>query len=448
MIMVHTQNGMHAMNFVCFLTFLTFVFIFGLIIWEKIPRMYLAICGAVLVIVLGVFDIREAINTISWETIGFLLGMFLLVEMLVEAGFFRWVALVLARKLNYQPIKILIFFPLLAFGLSAFINSITVMVFLTVVTLELGRLLKFDPVPVVISEVVLSNIGGAATLVGDPPNVILGTVLGFNFNDFLIHNGPIAVLSGLAALGVSFLMNRKAFSHLHPDADLTGIKNIEPRSQIKDKFLLKCGLIGMAAALIFLIGRPLFEKLGIPMYVSTSSLLPAFIILTFGGKRIYKHHFMRRIDAETIMFFIGLFILVGALEKRFIIQMTADFLSSLFKTPFGFVSSTFWGSGIVSAFVDNVPLAMAMAYIIKQSVAAKIIPGAGIMVWATSLGVDLGGNLTPIGASANVVAYSSLEKNEIKVGWGRWLKLALPQGLAALLVSYAGILFKMRLGFF
>jgi len=136
------------------------------------------------------------------------------------------------------------------------------------------------------------------------------------------------------------------------------------------------------------------------------------------------------------------------MEKRFIIQMAANFLGDLFKTPAGFVSSIFWGSGIFSAFVDNVPLAMAMTYIIKQSVASKIVPGAGIMVWATSLGVDLGGNLTPIGASANVVAYSSLEKEGIKIGWGRWLKLALPQGLAALLVSYLGILLKLHLKFF
>ncbi|MDO8489262.1 MAG: SLC13 family permease [Candidatus Omnitrophota bacterium] len=448
MMMVYTQNGMHAMNFVCLLTFLVFIFIFGLIIWEKIPRMYLAICGAVFVIVLGVFDINEAINTVSWETIGFLLGMFLLVEILVEAGFFRWVALVLAKKLNYEPIKILIFFPLLSFGLSAFVNSITVMVFLSVATLELSRLLKFDPVPVVIAEVVLANIGGAGTLVGDPPNVILGTVLGFNFNDFLIHNAPIAILAALAALGVSFFMSKNKFLKLDYNTQLEGIKNIQPSSQIKDWFLLKLGLIGMGVALVFLIGRPLFERFGIPMHVSTSSLLPAFLILTFGGRRVYKHHFMRRIDAETIMFFIGLFIMIGALEKRFIIQMAANFLADIFKGTTGFVSSIFWGSGIISAFVDNVPLAMAMTFIIKQSVASKIVNGAGILVWATSLGVDLGGNLTPIGASANVVAYSALEKEGIKIGWGRWIKLALPPGLAALLVSYLGILLKLHFKFY
>lgn len=448
MVMVPTPDGMHAMNFLCFLTFLTFIFIFGLIIWEKIPRMYLAICGAVLVIAFGVFDIKEAIDAVSWETIGFLLGMFLLVEILVESGFFRWAALILAKKLNYRPIRILVFFPVLAFGLSAFINSIAVMVFLTVVTLELSRLLKFDPVPVVISEVVLANIGGAATLVGDPPNVILGTVLNFSFNDFLLNNGPIAILAAVAALGVNFLMNKKVFSQLHPEADLAGIKDIDPRSQIKDWFLLKLGLIGMFVALFFLIGRPLFERAGINVYVSTASLLPAFLILTFGGKRVYKHHFMRRIDSETIIFFIGLFILVGALEKRSIIQLAANFLGESFKTSFGFVSSIFLGSAIVSAFVDNVPLAMAMTYIIKQSAVTKIVSGTGILVWAISLGVDLGGNLTPIGASANVVAYSTLEKKEIKIGWRRWLKLALPQGLAALLVSYLCILLKLHLKLF
>ena len=445
---VQTANGPHTMNFLCYLTLVTFVFIFGLIIWEKIPRMYLAVFGAVAVLVLGVFDIQEAIDFVNWETIGFLLGIFILVEILVESGFFRWVALSIAKTLKYEPLKILIFFPLLAFGLSAFVDSITVMLFLSVVTLELSSFLKFDPVPVIVSEVVLSNIGGSATLVGDPPNVILGTVLGFNFNAFLVHNGPIAVIAGLSALGVSYMMNKNKFISVHPVLELKDIESLTPRSQIKDIFLLRCGLIGMGFTLIFLIGRPFFNKIGLPIYASTASLLPAFSLLTFGGKRIHQHHFMRKIDSETIMFFIGLFILIGALEKQYIIQMAANFMALLFKHQTGFVSSIFWSSGLISAFVDNVPLAMAMTYIIKQAAASKIVSGIAIMVWSVSLGVDLGGTLTPIGASANVVAYSSLEKNGNKVGWGRWLKLALPQGLAALLVAYVGILIKMKLKFF
>ncbi|MCX6353663.1 MAG: SLC13 family permease [Candidatus Aureabacteria bacterium] len=436
------------MNFVCFLTFVTFIVVFGLIIWEKIPRMYLALFGAVFVVALGVFDITQAIAVVNWETIGFLLGMLLLIEILAESGFFRWVSLVLARALKYQPLKILIFFPVLSFILSAFINSITVMVFLSVITYELSKLLKFDLLPVIVSEVVLSNIGGAATLVGDPPNIILGTVLGFGFIDFLVHNAPIAIIAGGAAICVSYMMNRNKFARLHPHVELEEIKNIVPRSQITNHYLLKCGLTGITVALILLIGKPLFERLGIPVHISTASLLPAFAILTFGGKKIYRHHFIRRIDSESLLFFIGLFILIGALEKRFIIQASVNYLASLFTTSGGFISSIFWGSSIFSAFVDNVPLAMAMSYVIKQSVMDRIVPAAGILVWATSLGVDLGGTLTPIGASSNVVAYSYLEKNGIKVSWGRWLRLALPQGIIALVISYLGILIKLHLNFF
>lgn len=438
----------HQMNLICFLALIVFILIFGMLVWEKVPRIYLSIFGAVMMLVLGVFDIQEAVGFVSWETIGFLLGIFLLIEILAESGFFRWVALTLAGRLNYSPRKILIFFPLLSGLMAAFIDSITVMVFLTAITLELSRFLKFDPAPVVISEVLLANIGGSATVMGDPPNVILGTVLGFSFNDFVVHNGPISLVASLAAAGVSYLMNKKEFARLSPPPLLQEIEKTATPSQIKDRYLLKCGLAGMGFTLFFLIGRPLLEGLGMPVSVSTASLLPSFVILTFGGQRIYRHHFIRRIDAETILFFIGLFVLIGALEKRFIIQAAAGFLASLTKNAQGFVGSVFWGTGIFSAVVDNVPLAMAMTYIIKQSTAARLVPGMGILVWATSLGADLGGNLTPIGASANVVAYSTLQKNGIKIGWGKWLKYAFLPGIAAMGISYICIFLKLRYNFF
>jgi Na+/H+ antiporter NhaD/arsenite permease-like protein len=424
------------------------VVIFGLIAWEKMPRMCLAILGAVIVMVLGVLDVTEAANAVSWETIGFLLGMFLLIEILVEAGFFRWIALSVARGLHYSPLRILVFFPLLAFIMSAFINSITVMVFLSVVTYELGRLLKFDAVTVIVSEVVLANIGGAGTLIGDPPNVILGTQLGFGFNAFILHNGPIALAAAVAAVGVNYWTHRRRFADAAIGVDLTSVKSIDLRAQLGDRYLLVCGLAGMVVALALLIGRPLWNHLHIPINIATASLFPAFAILTFGGKRIHRHQFMRRIDAETLLFFIGLFIIVAALEKRFIIQMAANSITALFTTPLGFVSSTYWGAAIVSALVDNVPLAMGMAPVIKQSVAHSIVPTAGIMVWATSMAVDLGGNLTPIGASANVVAYSFLEKSGVRLGWKRWFRLALPPGLIALAVGYVGIVLKLKFGFY
>ena len=445
---MQTPYTSHPMDVICFLTLITFVVIFGLIMWERIPRMYLAVLGAVLVVALGVFDVQEAVNAVNWETIAFLWGMFLLVEILVEAGFFNWVSWMVAKGLDYDPLKILIFFPILSFVLSALINSITVMLFLSVVTFNLSRHLKFDPLPVVVSEVVLANIGGAATLVGDPPNVILGTALGLGFNDFLIHNGPVALAAGAAAMILIYFMHRKNFMEYRKNQDGEELRRMTTKAQIKDLYLLRCGIAGMAVMLVLLIGRPLLSQWHIPISIALSSLLPAFMILTFGGRRIYQCHFMRRIDSETLLFFIGLFVLIGALEKRFIIQTAADFLASLFKTPAGFISSIFWGGGFFSAFVDNVPLAMAMTFIIKQSVIDHLVPGIGIMVWATSLGVDLGGNLTPIGASANVVAYSYLQKSGIGVGWGRWARLALPPALAAMAVSYIAVLLKLWFKFF
>lgn len=445
--MVQTAHGLHSMDWLCLLTFIIFLFVFGLLIFEIIPRMYLAMFGAIILVLVGVFNWHEAMAAVSWETIGFLLGMFLLTEILVEAGFFRWIAMVLARAVHYDPVKILIFFPVLSFFLSSFLSSITVMIFLSVITFELSRILKFDPVPIVISEVVLSNIGGAAILVGDPPNVILGTVLGFGFSDFLIHNGPIALFAGTGALAVNYWMNRKDFVRTYSHKEIVKLEHMRPGANLKDKHLLAAGLLGMTLTLLLLITRPYLNKIGIPMDVATASLFPAFIILTFGGKKIYKHNFIRKIDAETLMFFIGLFILIGALEKKHIIQLVVNSLASSFATAWSFLSTIFWGSAVISGFVDNVPLAMTMTSIIKESVTEGIVPALGIMVWAVSLGVDLGGNLTPIGASANVVAYAYMEKSGEKMNWLRWFKLAFLPSFAALLISYIGVFLKFYFKF-
>ncbi len=442
------MQEVHTMGWLCLLVVATFIIIFGLIAFEKVPRTYIAIFGAVLMIVFGVFDIQEAVAFVNWETIGFLWGTFLLIEVLVEAGFFNWTALVLARQLDYQPVKIFIFFPILGFFLSGLINSLTVMIFLSVITFQLGKLLRFDPVPVIVTEVILANIGGAATLVGDPPNVILGTVLGFGFNEFVVHNGPVAFLSAAGALVTSYLLNRKDFIKSHQPFDLRLIQESLSRMMIKDVYLLRWGLFGLIFMLILLMGRPFLVQLNLPVSIAAASLLPAFLVLTLGGPKIFRHHFMRRIDSETLIFFLGLFILIGALEKQFIIQAMADWLANFFPTPFLFIGSLFWGSAIFSAFVDNVPLAMAMASLIKSGLGEGMSISAGLLVWTISLATDLGGNLTPIGSSANVVAYAYLQKNRQKINWGRWFILALIPSLVALMISYGAILIKMAVGFY
>ena len=184
-----------------------FVLAYIAIASEKFPRHWVALLGGSLLILFGVLTPSEALTYISWETLGLVAGMFTLVAILVQAGFFTWLAMTSLRKVNYHPASLFVILILLAAFLAAFMDSITVMLFLAALTLQLCRLLNLDPVPLIIAEVCAANTGGSATLVGDPPNVILGTTLGFNFTDFATNTGPIAVVGALILLGI-FLFDK------------------------------------------------------------------------------------------------------------------------------------------------------------------------------------------------------------------------------------------------
>src|SRR4030042_4165000 len=189
-------------------------------------------------ILFKVFTLTESIQFVNWETIGLLFGMFIIVTALSDAGFFTYLALVIAKMLKYSPTRIFLVFPIITFILSGFMDSITVMLFFATLTYELCRMLKIDPIPLVITEVLLANVGGSATLVGDPPNVILGLKLGFYFNDFVIHNGPIAIVAGAACLFYCYMVSRKKLisgGHI-------SVKNMElmvPEEAIVDRKKMK-----------------------------------------------------------------------------------------------------------------------------------------------------------------------------------------------------------------
>ena len=191
-----THNGTFRRNRPCDLSCA-----YGTLATEKINRTIVVGAGSLVLLITGVLTLSEAINYVNWETIGLLFGMFIIVVVLSDAGFFSYVAFILAKRLNYSPRAMLIVFPLLAGLLASFVNSITVMLFLAAITIEIARLVKIDPVPLVVAEVVVANIGGASTLIGGPPNVILGTQLGFGFNEFVRNNGPIALAAALLSWG-------------------------------------------------------------------------------------------------------------------------------------------------------------------------------------------------------------------------------------------------------
>lgn len=415
---------------------------------EKFPRQAVALLGAVALILLQVFSIQEAFTFVDWETIGLLFGMFLLVVNLAEVGFFTWLASAIAKRLNYRPTYIFIVFPLLAAGMAAFMDSITVILFLSALTVRIAKIIKVDPVPLVIAEVCAANTGGASTLVGDPPNVILGTMLGLNFNDFVVHTGPIALASTLTLVFVFYVMNRKMLQAAECGIDRAEIREINEAERITDPHLLKLGLVAFGVAVFLLVTHNgLSQFTGIALTTATSALIPALGLMIVGGEA--TGHIIRKIDIESLLFFIGLFIIVGALEKtQFIAMVAQQIFAAASGNPWGLALMLHWGSGFTSAVVDNIPLALAMGYVLKDIASLPGSPPFTLMVWALALGVDIGGNMTPVGASANVVAYTLLEHSYGKIGWWRWITMAVPPTIAAMLVATLILYMKYLIGWY
>ncbi len=216
--------------------------------------------------------------------------------------------------------------------------------------------------------------------------------------------------------------------------------------------LLEIGRAGPANALLVAMVLLLFhgwvqKDLGIPLTAPLASLLPAFVILSLSGPK--AEHLLRKVDYDVLLFFIGLFIVVGGLEKTGAIQSLANLGAEAFRDrPITLVSTLLWFSAVVSAVVDNVPLALSMGYVIRDMAGQAGVPALSLMVWAVSLGTDIGGNGTPIGASANVVAYAALEKKDLRIGWGRWMYLAVLPTVVALLICNFGLAVKHWVGFF
>lgn len=420
------------------------------IISEKFPRHWVALLGGALLVVFGVLSPEAALNYINWETLGLLAGMFLLVSILQEAGFFAWLAMNAVRQVNYRPAALFVVLILLAAFLAMWMDSITVMLFLSALTVQLCRLLKFDPVPLVIAEVCAANTGGAATLVGDPPNVILGTTLGFNFADFVTHTGPISLVASLTLLGYFYLVNRKALKMAQVALNQATIDEIEQLHQEPlHAHLTRVGLTGFLMAVFLLVFHiPLSTLSGLPITAAVAALIPAGIAL-IALRDDQRKKALLKVDGESILFFAGLFMLIGGLEKVQLFEKLAEVLAvAANSSPTTLVMALHWGPGLLSGVLDNVPLALAMSYVLKDLAAMPGMPALALMVWSLALGVDIGGNLTPIGASANVVAYAYMEHNHGSIGWKRWLLLAVPPTLLVMVIASLLVFFKSQIGWY
>jgi Na+/H+ antiporter NhaD/arsenite permease-like protein len=417
---------------------------------EKFPRHWVALLGGALLVMFGVLTPTDALSYISWETLGLIAGMFVLLSILYEAGFFSWLAMSAVRKVNYHPASLFVLLIFMSALLAMLMGSITVMLFLSALTLQLCRLLGIDPVPLIIAEVCAANTGGAGTLVGDPPNMILGTTLGFNFSDFAIHAGPISLAAALLLVTFFYFANRKALKKAHSILTAESIEEVERlHDEPVHAHLTRVGLTGFLMAVFLLAFHiPLSHLTGLPINAATASLIPAGVAL-IAMRDDQRKKILLKVDGESILFFTGLFVIIGGLEKVHVFEALATGLAQISSAnPTALVLALHWGPGFVSGIVDNVPLALAMTYVLKDLAVIPGMPALGLMVWSLALGVDIGGNLTPVGASANVVAYSYIEHNHGLVGWKRWMMIAVPPTIAAMILVSFLIILKGQIGWY
>jgi Na+/H+ antiporter NhaD/arsenite permease-like protein len=360
-----------------------------------------------------------------------------MVEGLGEVGFFRWICLLLAKMVNYKVVPILVVFMLLSGFLSMFIDSITVLLFLAMVTIELSRLLKFDPVPVIIAEIFAANTGGAATMSGDPPNIIIGTGLGYTFTDFAFNTGPIAWIGMLLTLAFFYFAFRKILTAPHGDSATPTAHYPQPSEAIVDPLHFRINA-GIFVAIVVLIVT--HAQTGISM--ALIGVIAALITMLAASRK--AGHIISRVDWRTLLFFIGLFICVGGLEETGVLEMLAHYIGNVSGGNIVLVIPLIlWISAFASAIVDNIPFAATMVPVI-----VNLSRTAGIklptLAWTLALGTDIGGNATPIGASANVVGTAIAEKEGHPISWGRFCKYAFPAMLMVvglcwlyLLIRYA-----------
>ena len=436
------------------LAVLIFVAMFVLIVMDKIERQIVTLaCGVLtLILVFGVgmhsmdailetLNVRsiftpgfwyavgaeESSSGINWATIIFIAGMMVMVEGMAKAGFFQWLCMRLAKLVNYKPIPLFVVFMVMAAVLSMFIDSITVILFLAAVTVELAKLLHIDPIPMILSEIFCANLGGSATMCGDPPNIIIGTSLGYTFGDFLTNTGLLAGIALIVVIIYFFLVYRKELIQEEGQGvDPSSIPDPKEAITNKKDFIVSCVIFGCAVVL-------LVSHAQTHLTVAFIGAVIALVTLIAAGKDAVG--LLKKVDYKTLLFFVGLFMVVGGLEQTGILELIAGFIGDVSGgNIYVMIAIIIWISAVASAFVDNIPFAATMIPVVK-SLAATTGADLSVLAWALSMGTDIGGSATPIGASANVVGTSVAAKNGYPIGWGKYCKTAAPATIIVVAIS-------------
>jgi Na+/H+ antiporter NhaD/arsenite permease-like protein len=392
-------------------------------------RTKVALVGAAIVVVVGALDVDTAIDSVDWATLGLLVGMMIIVGLTEPTGVFSYLALQVARLSRGRPFRLIVLLALMTGVLSAFLDNLTAILLVVPISLQLSRLLGLPVVPLVLVQVMASNIGGTATLIGDPPNIMIGThVEQLSFVDFIVVLGPVAAVTLLVMTLLLFAFFRRSLTPA-PDAR-ERISELDPRAQLKHERLLPILAVLGGTIVGFFLHAPLHVE---PVVVAMTG---ATVMLLVAGREL--EWALERVEWGTIFFFLGLFIMVGALEERGIIGRVADGFADITggsKTAEALV--ILWGAAAGSALVDNIPFTAAMIPVVDE---LQTDGFDDTTWWALALGACFGGNATLIAAAANVAAVSALARSGTRITFLQFLAIGLPITVVSLVIATAYLL--------
>jgi len=365
----------------------------------------------------------ESSSGINWATIIFIAGMTVMVEGMGHAGFFNWLCLKIAKLVKYRTVPLLICFMIMSSFLAMFIDSITVIMFLASVTITLAATLKFDPVPIILAEIFCANLGGSATMCGDPPNIIIGTALGYSFFDFLDNTGLIAGVSLIVIVFYFFFTMRKPLLESEKDRP-DDIVYPNPSDSITNKGGFIGAIVVFLIVVALLVTHSMTELSVATIGVIATILTIISTVIAYDFKTLGE--VFKKVDYKTLLFFVGLFVVVSGLEETGCLEVVAHFISHISGgNILVMIAIILWVSAIFSSVVDNIPFAATMVPVIQAMAATAGVP-LETLAWTLALGTDIGGSATPVGASANVVGTSLSAKSGHPITWGKYCKYNAP----------------------
>jgi len=394
-----------------------FIFTYTLIISERIHRTVAAMVGASLVLLTNVVPWEKVPVYLDLDTILLLAGMMIIVNTTRLSGLFEYIAIKTAKLAKGEPIRVLILFSVVTGLVSAFLDNVTTVLLLTPMLIYISRLMEVNPLPFLLSEIFASNMGGTATLIGDPPNIMIGSAVGLSFNDFLFNMGPIALLDLIFMVLIVYFAYRETLkvSPEKKERILRTLGNLDERAAIRDLALFRKSVVTIVIVVLFFF---VHDRLGIEPAVV--ALFGASLILFWSREN--PEGILEKVEWTTLFFFGGLFLIVGSLVETGFIGQIAQWITSHVHTEGEAMLVIAWFSALASAVIDNIPFTATMIPLIKAMGASlNTYP----LWWALSLGACLGGNGTAIGASANVVVIGIAAREDIRITFMDFLKMGI-----------------------